>query len=540
MGPAVRWTSRSHSRRVIIVKLIQARVPVIDIFAGPGGLGEGFSAYPIGGTESIFKIRLSLEKEENAHRTLQLRAFYRQFRKGEAPEAYYRLLRQEITLSELYAAYPVQAAAAATEALQVTLGADNWEFTRDKIASALNGAKEWLLIGGPPCQAYSLAGRARNRGVVGYDAQEDNRHFLYHEYLRILATFKPSVFVMENVKGILSSKPSGSFLFEKIKQDLRHPGAAMQAGTSMANTGDCVNYRLFSLAPSGQDSFVLRAEQHGIPQARHRVIIIGVREDLGNICPEPLQVQDSVPLGQVINDLPRIRSGITRAVDSVENWLNIIHQAADRRWFLTIKRRAPHLADQLESAVARIRAPRADRGAEFIPHQTFPVYMREWYSDPNIGGICNHYSRPHMQKDLYRYFYAACFAQAENISPKLRDFPIDLLPNHANVADAIEGNNLFQDRFRVQLPDRPSTTVTSHISKDGHAFIHYDPTQCRSMTVREAARAQTFPDNYLFTGSRTAQYTQVGNAVPPLLANQIADRVYRVLDQAGIIQKLSS
>jgi DNA (cytosine-5)-methyltransferase 1 len=145
-----------------------------------------------------------------------------------------------------------------------------------------------------------------------------------------------------------------------------------------------------------------------------------------------------------------------------------------------------------------------------------------------------------MQKDLYRYFYAACFAQAENISPKLRDFPIDLLPNHANVADAIEGNNLFQDRFRVQLPDRPKTTVTSHISKDGHAFIHYDPTQCRSMTVREAARAQTFPDNYLFTGSRTAQYTQVGNAVPPLLANQIADRVYRVLDQAGIIQKLSS
>ena len=80
----------------IFVKQIHARVPVIDIFAGPGGLGEGFSAYPIEGTESVFRIRLSLEKEENAHRTLQLRAFYRQFRRGEAPEAYYRLLRQEI------------------------------------------------------------------------------------------------------------------------------------------------------------------------------------------------------------------------------------------------------------------------------------------------------------------------------------------------------------------------------------------------------------------------------------------------------------
>jgi DNA (cytosine-5)-methyltransferase 1 len=522
------------------VKQIQTRVPVIDIFAGPGGLGEGFSAYPIEGTESIFKIRLSLEKEENAHRTLQLRAFFRQFRKGEAPEGYYRLLRQEITLSELYAAYPAEAKAAANEALQVTLGLGNWEFTREKIVGALDGAKEWLLIGGPPCQAYSLAGRARNKGVVGYDAREDSRHFLYHEYLRILATFRPSVFVMENVKGILSSKPEGSFLFEKIKQDLRHPGAAMQTSAAQDESRSDVSYRLFSLAPTGQDSFVIRTEQHGIPQARHRVIIIGVREDLGSICPEPLQIQEPVPLGQVINDLPRIRSGITRAVDSTENWLNIIRLASDRRWFLTIQRRAPHIASQLESAVAHIRAPKADRGAEFIPHQTFPAYMREWYSDPNIGGICNHYSRPHMQKDLYRYFYAACFAQAENISPKLRDFPIDLLPNHANVADAIEGNNLFQDRFRVQLPDRPSTTVTSHISKDGHAFIHYDPTQCRSMTVREAARAQTFPDNYLFTGSRTAQYTQVGNAVPPLLATQIADRVYRVLDQAGIIQKLSS
>jgi DNA (cytosine-5)-methyltransferase 1 len=213
---------------VIFVKEDQVRIPVIDVFAGPGGLGEGFSAYQNERAESVFKIRLSLEKEENAHRTLQLRAFYRQFRKGEAPEAYYRLLRQEIKLSELYAAYPAQAKVAANEALQVTLGPDNWEFTRERIGGALKGAKEWLLIGGPPCQAYSLAGRARNKGVVGYDAREDRRHFLYHEYLRILATFKPSVFVMENVKGILSSKPEGSLLFEKIKQDLRHPSAAMQ------------------------------------------------------------------------------------------------------------------------------------------------------------------------------------------------------------------------------------------------------------------------------------------------------------------------
>jgi len=144
-----------------------------------------------------------------------------------------------------------------------------------------------------------------------------------------------------------------------------------------------------------------------------------------------------------------------------------------------------------------------------------PVVIVSWQNQPNLIVIKN------IRADLHRYFFAAVFAREKKRSPLLEDFPKALLPKHANVAAALKETK-FNDRFRVQLAGRPSTTVVSHISKDGHYYIHYDPAQCRSLTVREAARLQTFPDNYFFEGERTEQYKQVGNAVPPLLAKQIA------------------
>ena len=152
-----------------------------------------------------------------------------------------------------------------------------------------------------------------------------------------------------------------------------------------------------------------------------------------------------------------------------------------------------------------------------------------------IGGICNHHSRSHMLSDIHRYFYAACYSEIYGISPKLGDFPPDLLPEHKSARSNELTGVAFSDRFRVQLPHRPGTTVVSHISHDGHYFIHYDPLQCRSLTVREVARIQTFPDSYFFCGPRPAQYIQVGNAVPPLLAVQIAKLVTKILQSSGII-----
>jgi DNA (cytosine-5)-methyltransferase 1 len=190
------------------------------------------------------------------------------------------------------------------------------------------------------------------------------------------------------------------------------------------------------------------------------------------------------------------------------------------------------LRERVISVLNNGKAFRADRGREFIACQPRVDFNPAWFLDPALGGITNHVSRPHMATDLHRYLFVAAYARVQGRSPELKDFPEDLYPDHKNIDDALSKGH-FDDRFRVQVSDRPSTTITSHIAKDGHYFIHYDEAQCRSLTVREAARLQTFPDNYHFCGPRTHQYRQVGNAVPPLLARQIARIVRSTLMESG-------
>jgi len=518
-------------------------INVVDLFAGPGGLGEGFSAVKDRGSKPAFDVTLSIEKDEDAHRTLQLRTFFRQFRNG-APKEYYQHLRGEIDLKALYHAHPVEAKAAAKLCWHATLGpgGETAKRVRRRIKRAVGDQKNWVLIGGPPCQAYSLAGRSRNQANPDYDPGKDVRQRLYVEYLQILAEHRPAVFIMENVKGLLSATLDNERVFHRILEDLRNPAAASaRDGRSISHVRNG-GYRIYSLVDGHVfengtlDGTVIHAENFGVPQARHRVILLGIRDDLTGLKPGVLTPQKQVSASSVLTGLPRLRGGLMpRKKDSAKAWQDALQSQQNSRWANagTTKIDCVALGKYIRKQLKAVSLPRQNRGDEFVAAKIAVRYASDWFIDPQLKGVCNHSSRGHMRKDLFRYFFAACYAKRYRKSPSLKHFPVDLLPDHLNVDEAIENGGNFSDRFRVQIGSRPSTTIVSHISKDGHYYIHPDPLQCRSLTVREAARLQTFPDNYLFCGNRTAQYIQVGNAVPPLLARQIAEIVRDVLEAAG-------
>lgn len=521
------------------------RIPVIDLFAGPGGLAEGFSAFDDEGGK-VFRIGLSVEKDPYAHSTLELRSFFRQFPREQVPEEYYSYLRKEISREELFSVWPEEAGRARQEAWRAELGSEKLsdDEVDARIKSALGSAKKWILIGGPPCQAYSTVGRSRNKGEKSYDyvPEKDNRHFLYREYLKIIARHWPPVFVMENVKGILSAQVNGSRIFDHILADLHDPLAALRDDGYVVRNG--YKYKIYSLAkpvsyPAGDfqprfspADFLIMSEKYGIPQSRHRVILIGVREDYDVAAPMPLSPKDGhVNAASVLDDLPRLRSGLSREEDTFERWEVRVWEIMDdiKLYEDICREHGKEMQVHIEMALSGLcETSEHDRGKEFLPFDG--INRNDWYDDPRLKGVCNHTTKAHMSSDLHRYLFASCFSEIHERSPTLPEFPKKLWPEHKNAHKAKRSGN-FSDRFRVQLASKPATTVMSHISKDGHYYIHYDPAQCRSLTVREAARLQTFPDNYFFEGPRTQQYIQVGNAVPPLLAYQIAEVVHDIFLQ---------
>jgi len=513
-------------------------MPVIDLFAGPGGLGEGFSSIRNIKGEKVYKISLSIEKDTSAHKTLELRSFFRQFPDGEAPEEYYHFLRQEgVSRDDLFNRYKNEAKHAQKESWHFELAENNSEEIDIRIREALQNKKKWILIGGPPCQAYSIAGRVRMRGANPEKFEEDHRHFLYREYLKILARHRPPVFVFENVKGILSSTIQGHRIFDQILSDLRYPSSVFPLYNESGET----RYKIFSLVKQSPDmqhenlvskDFVVECEKYGIPQTRHRVILLGIRNDFNANIPGILKEGTPVNIEHVLSGLPHLRSGLSKETDNASLWKERISKALSKKWTRVAKNKGEQeLRDKLIFVLKNIASPICDKGNEFIAcDASVKKNLQWWFNDQQLGGVCNHVSRSHMLKDIYRYIYAASFAELHYRSPNLREYPADLLHAHKNVKSGD-----FNDRFRVQVYGHPATTITSHISKDGHYYIHPDPNQCRSLTVREAARLQTFPDNYFFCGNRTQQYTQVGNAVPPLLARKVAEIVKDVLIPTGSI-----
>jgi DNA (cytosine-5)-methyltransferase 1 len=510
-------------------------IPVVDVFAGPGGLGEGFSAFECDG-QTPFDVRLSIEKDPIACATLEVRKLFRQFEIPPAEFAAYFSGKLERTA--LFAAFPEQARIARERTWVAELGRMDSRSVRQRVRRAIGQSRDWVLLGGPPCQAYSVAGRARMRGRE--DFEQDERHFLYREYLQIVADHEPAVFVLENVKGLLTSKHGGSRIVTRILDDLGAPAESLGIARRGAS-----RYRLYALgqrqavlpwmneSPGDGEEFLLQAEEYGVPQSRHRIFIVGVRADLGGR-PGVLERRPPVTAGSVLSDLPAIRSTLTREVDSLECWREAIKAIRNHEWMSRPEHSAT--AREVRAALKEIAKANLTSGVVSAPYRGTPRELSDWYRR-NASGITQHEARAHMRDDLHRYLFCACYVRAHKRSPLLKNFPKQLYPEHRNISLGVS-DRLFADRFRVQVADGPSTTITSHVSKDGHYYIHYDPAQCRALTVREAARLQTFPDNYFFEGNRTQQYLQVGNAVPPLLAREIAGTVFELLSATAQPKRL--
>jgi len=304
-----------------------------------------------------------------------------------------------------------------------------------------------------------------------------------------------------------------------------------------ANSGSI--YSLHSLVKSNRlvlddgftlaSDFIIRCEDYGIPQKRHRIIIVGVRGDI-DIKPSKLSLSEkNYTVRDAISDMPRIRSGLSKIEDTNINWVSTIEKEYKR--MLGGKENEDLKIPQIIKTIG-LSSSGFSRGGEFVEDNK-PINhsndLAKELSDENLRGWLNHHSRSHIESDLIRYLFCSAFASHHKKSPLMKDWEGNLQaikPAHNNIIKDEDTGKLtassHNDRFKVQVWDNPSSTIVSHISKDGHYYIHPDPEQCRSLTVREAARLQTFPDNYFFFGGRTAQYHQVGNAVPPLLAKTIA------------------
>ena len=312
----------------------------------------------------------------------------------------------------------------------------------------MNGREVDMIIGGPPCQAYSTAGRVRDKKGMENDA----RNFLFESYVKILNHFKPKFFVFENVTGLLTATLNGKHIVDKIKKCLsQHYNVKLE---------------------------VLNSANFGVPQIRKRVIIIGVRKDI-----------------QL--DVAKVYASIIKTHYDPEM---AEEERQGLKRYITVRDAIEEMPKLLPGQGAKIVSFVSKRNNEFLRRIV----------DKGSDTLLDHVARNHNEMDIERYVVMS--KEHWTFQELLKNRP-DL--NH-------EKQRVFGNSYTVQWWDLPSKTIIAHLYKDGNQFIHPDHTQGRTFTVREAARIQSFPDNFVFEGSRTDQYKQIGNAVPPLLASAIA------------------
>lgn len=391
----------------------------IDLFAGCGGLSEGF--YKEG-----YRALLHIEINKVACETLKTRMKHYGYSDFEIDNA---VMCDDITRNGLI----------------------------EDIEKRVNSNVD-LIIGGPPCQAFSSVGRAQDPNSM----ENDPRNYLFENYLEILNHFKPKVFIFENVKGLLSAKPNGVNIFKLIISKMRE------------------TYNVID----DPKVILLNSVNYGVPQMRERVILIGVRKDIDL---DPKTIYD------------KIRE---------------THYAPDSKEYNGLKKYVT-----VREAISDLPKLLPGEGEEIV--ENYKSDTNEYLNiikDKSFNKVYNHVARKHNEKDRERYRILS--ANKNWQLKELKEIRPDLVhhdPKH------------FANRYTVQEYDKPGKTIVAHLYKDGNLFIHPDSEQERTFTVREAARIQSFPDDFWFEGARTEQYKQVGNAVPPLLAQACAKAIKSVL-----------
>ena len=494
-------------------------IPVVDLFCGIGSFSDGFCS----GAPRTFYKALGADWNSDAVHTARVRAFQNSLTPEERENWLYpnidkNSLRLDLAnLSKLPKAASLFSEAS-KKVFQIELGTREGNDALDRRIIELGLRKrEWVLLGGPPCQAYSIAGRARNLNKAGYQPHEDNRHYLYREYLRVIRDNGPAAFVMENVKGVESARIGESKILDLIMHDL----------STLRCSNSRKTYELYSLTSSGlkpcNGSFLVNSRDFGVPQSRERVFIVGIRSDLVSKLDalSGRAATDRPDCKSALSGLPEIRSELSNRKDwKGQSWTEAVGQQTS----MIVK----NLGAESKDIASWIEEKNPAVKAGNLPSISFdqPIYAKagsakrfhRWIKMRDGGPLFNHFSKRHMPSDLGRYAFVSAWRNSRERRLTTRDLPSMLAPDHRNFA-----RNVFVDRFRALPPNEVSPTITGHIGMDGHAFIHWDTAYCRSISMREAARLQSIPDDFIVTGSSRQQGIQIGNAVPHRLASFLGE-----------------